>query len=128
MEDVRPGMVLAKPIMNASGMAIAGAGLTLDDVVIERLKQLGKEAIYVEGTEISESTPSLAEQQRDLEHRFRKVKDDVRQMKIRDTVSAYLRHVAENPSTPVSVSNSVDQASDMFDGGPDMYPDEQGRA
>jgi hypothetical protein len=128
MNEVQPGMVLAKPVMNSSGMVIVGAGLTLDDAVIDRLTQLGKEAIYVEGTPVLDVARSLAEQERELHHRFRKVQADGRLMKIRDAIKAHLRRVAQEPSRLSSSPIPIHEANEACAGDAGVRPGEQGTA
>ena len=90
IQEAMPGMVLAKPVTNSSGVVAVAVGLTLDEALIERLEQMGKQAIYVEG-EAQDVTISLEECERDLDRRFRKVEQDARQMKIREAIRRHLK-------------------------------------
>lgn len=49
INDAEPGMKLAKPVENESGIALYGAGMELTPAIIERLKAMGTEAVFIEG-------------------------------------------------------------------------------
>jgi len=76
LEELLPGMVLAKAIMNATGLPVVPAGAELDSPIIARLASLGLTSIYVEGESGDRNGKTLAELQADLEHRFRSVNQD----------------------------------------------------
>lgn len=49
-ERLEPGMVLAKPVMNKSGMIMLGEGMELNDSLIEKIHDMGIESVHVQGT------------------------------------------------------------------------------
>jgi hypothetical protein len=49
VERLKPGMKVAKPVVNDNGMILFGAGTVLSDALIERLTTMGIAAIDIEG-------------------------------------------------------------------------------
>lgn len=49
VDTLKPGMKVAKPVVNDSGMILFGAGTALTDSLIERLGNMNVGAVYVEG-------------------------------------------------------------------------------
>ena len=48
-ERLEPGMVLARPVMNKSGMIMLGEGTELTDNLIEKIRDMGIESVHVQG-------------------------------------------------------------------------------
>ena len=48
IDTIREGEILAKPILLANGSVLVGYGISLNSVLIERMRQLGIDRIYVE--------------------------------------------------------------------------------
>jgi hypothetical protein len=48
-ERLEPGMVLARPVMNKSGMIMLGEGTELTDNLIEKIRDMGIEGVHVQG-------------------------------------------------------------------------------
>ncbi|OGW03119.1 MAG: hypothetical protein A2Z59_13580 [Nitrospinae bacterium RIFCSPLOWO2_02_39_17] len=74
----KPGMRLAKAVLNEKGLVLCGEGVELNDALISRLSNLNINKITVEGHPVdtgAEEKP-LDEQLQDLEKRFEKVKSD----------------------------------------------------
>ncbi|OGW01218.1 MAG: hypothetical protein A2889_08765 [Nitrospinae bacterium RIFCSPLOWO2_01_FULL_39_10] len=74
----KPGMRLAKAVLNEKGLVLCGEGVELNDALISRLSNLNINKITVEGHPVdtgAEEKP-LEEQIQDLEKRFEKVKSD----------------------------------------------------
>jgi hypothetical protein len=75
-----PGMVIAKDIMrpdNPEGFPVCGKGTTLSDLLIERLKKIGIQALIVEGNLVKmEGEVSTEDQLAAIEKRFRKISGD----------------------------------------------------
>ena len=74
----KPGMRLAKAVLNEKGLVLCGEGVELNDALISRLSSLNINKITVEGHPVdtgAEEKP-LDEQLQDLEKRFEKVKSD----------------------------------------------------
>lgn len=91
LTEVLPGMVLAKPVTNATGLPIVPAGVTLDQTIIDRLKHLELTSVSIEGEAGTVSGKTLAELEAELEHRFRRVIRDPLQQKIWTALRAHLQ-------------------------------------
>lgn len=103
IDELTPGMRLAKPVTNANGLPVVAAGAELDSSIIDRLGRLGLASVYVEGEAGDTAGKTLAELQAELEHRFRGVKQDPVQQKILQHLASHLRsvhgvHDREGPS------------------------------
>lgn len=83
-----PGMVLAQEIKNAdnpSSMPICGKGVKLTESLIDRLKQMGVQAVSVEGHPVKIEGETTVEQMlAALDTRFSRVADDALMMKVKD--------------------------------------------
>ena len=91
LHEAVPGMVLAKPVTNASGLVVAAAGLMLDEQLIAHLERMGKAAVHVEGVSGEEASKSLEDLERELNARFRKVEGDPELTRIREAIRRHLR-------------------------------------
>jgi len=89
--EVLPGMVLAKPVTNATGLPIVPAGASLDQTMIDRLKHLELTSVYVEGDAGTLTGKTLAELEAELEHRFRLVIRDPLQQTIWTALRQHLQ-------------------------------------
>lgn len=49
---VKPGMVLAKPILNEDGMPLCAEGTVLSDVLIERLQRMNVTTVALKGNPV----------------------------------------------------------------------------
>jgi hypothetical protein len=76
IQELRPGMVLVKPVTNANGLPILAAGTTFDEAMIERLKRMELTSVYVEGDAGDSNGKTLMELEAELDHRFRHVAED----------------------------------------------------
>jgi len=90
LDQATPGMVLAKPVTNPTGLPILPAGTELDADLIRRLDKLNQYAVYVEGGAAVENHQTLAELEEALNQRFQKVADDPTQVMIREAVRRLL--------------------------------------
>ena len=105
IEELSPGMILAKPVTNANGLPIVAVGTTLDGFIIERLQRLELASVYVEGNQEDSNGKSLTELEAELELRFRRVAQDPVQQMILRTLRTHLRAthstipVQEEPAT-----------------------------
>lgn len=69
------GMKLAKDALSADNKVLCGAGVTLTDEIIERLKKMNVSVIVVEGHPVKfENEKSVREKLVELEMRFSRVK------------------------------------------------------
>jgi hypothetical protein len=93
IEQATAGLTLAKPVANAAGMVVLGEGAVLDDALIVRLDRMGVRAVYVEGDPEGDgvAVKTLAELERELDDRFRKVAGDPIQSRIREAVRRRVR-------------------------------------
>ncbi len=90
LDEAEPGMVLAKPVTNQTGMTVLPAGTELDQDLLKRLDRMNLTAVYVEGVAGAAGAKSPADLEQDLNRRFRKVTGDPTQVMIREAVR---RHV-----------------------------------
>ena len=90
IEELSPGMVLAKAVTNANGLPVVAARTTLDGFMIDRLQRLGQTSVYVDGDTDDTSGKTLTELEAELEHRFRRVSDDPVQHMILRTLRTHL--------------------------------------
>jgi len=91
LHELLPGLVLAKPVVNANGLPIVAVGTILDAAMIERLRQMGLTSVYVEGDALDSGGKTLAELEAELEHRFRQVAQDPIQQLILRTLRRRVR-------------------------------------
>lgn len=93
IEQLTPGMVLAKPANNAAGQMILPAGTSLDAPLIARLQDMGLTSAHVENSPGEEGAPvqTLAELEQALDRRFRRVTEDPELTRIREAVRRHLR-------------------------------------
>jgi len=100
IEELLPGMILAKPVTNTNGLPIVAVGTTLDGFIIERLQRLELTSVYVEGNQEDSSGKTLTELQAELDHRFRHVaQDPVQQMILRILRKHLLATYSTSPAT-----------------------------
>ncbi|MCC6346905.1 MAG: hypothetical protein IT388_06915 [Nitrospirales bacterium] len=74
VESLKPGMKLAKPVVNESGMILLGEGTELTEVHIERLRNMTIGSVAVAGS--AQPQKSKAELLSALDARFRKTEDE----------------------------------------------------
>ena len=89
----KPGMRLAKAVLNEKGLVLCGEGVELNDALISRLSNLNINKITVEGHPVNtgvEEKP-LEDQLKDLEERFEKVKSDPLMKMIKDMIERQIR-------------------------------------
>jgi hypothetical protein len=105
IEELLPGMILAKPVMNANGLPIVAAGAMLDGSMIKRLQRLELASVYVEGDLEDSGGKTLTELEAELNSRFRRVAHDPIQHMILRTLRNHL-HTTHGtiplPETPAT--------------------------
>ena len=88
-------MVLEKPVMRPDkpeGLAVFGKGIKLTAAGIERLKQIGVQAITVEGHPvIIEGEETLEQVLANMAHRFRQVRDNPEMMQLLDLYQTQIK-------------------------------------
>lgn len=94
IESITPGMRLARPITNESGITLFGEGTVLDERSIERIKTMGIDYIYIEGV----ATPGipLEEELHRLDSRFSKVSNVPYMTTIKTAVREYITSLYED--------------------------------
>lgn len=73
VDKLEPGMKLAKPVENASGMVLIGEGAELTMETIDRIRNLEVDGVYIQGM-TKPSTP-VEEMKSELDRRFQNVID-----------------------------------------------------
>lgn len=91
IDELLPGMILAKPATTASGLPIVARGAELDHLMIDRLRQIGLTSLYVEGEVDDVAGKTISELEAELEHRFRKVRQDPIQQMILQHLHQHLQ-------------------------------------
>lgn len=95
LDGAEPGMVLAKPVINQTGVTVLPAGTELDQDLLKRLDRMNLTAVYVEGTASATGARSPAELEQEMAQRFRKVAGDPTQVMIREAVRRHLHAVQQ---------------------------------
>ncbi|MBF0558142.1 MAG: hypothetical protein HQL08_05130 [Nitrospirae bacterium] len=74
IDRLKPGMKLAKPVVNDAGMILIGEGTLLTGTHINRLENMSISSVFVEGT----SGPAKTKEEliAELDARFRKTEDE----------------------------------------------------
>ncbi len=87
---VKPGMVLAKPIMNEQGMPLCGEGTELSDVLIERLKRMNITTVALKGhpVDLGDDVKTREEQVAEMKARFGHVAGDPLMERIMNSIEA----------------------------------------
>lgn len=105
IEELTPGMILAKPVTNAAGLVVLPSGAELDEATLSRLQRLGLASVFVEGDPDSAGGKTLTELEAELDHRFRLVSHDPLQQQLLEAIRLLLRTthgVGESPgSNPI---------------------------
>jgi len=93
IEEAKPEMTLAKPIVNEKGLVLCGKGLTLTEALISELIKLNVKKIF-----INESSPSggfdekkLEKLESELDQRFSMVEGDSFMMELKEIFKKNLR-------------------------------------
>jgi hypothetical protein len=78
LDLVKPGMVLAKPILNEKGMALCGEGAELSAAMLERLKRMDVSFVTVKGHPVDLGVEEKSKEQllAEMQGRFIHVEGD----------------------------------------------------
>ncbi len=76
VDDLEPGMKLAKPVENAGGMVLLGEGTELTMELIDRVKNMGAESVYIQG--FTKPAVPMETMLAELDKRFSNVEGDPR--------------------------------------------------
>ncbi|MBM4124319.1 MAG: hypothetical protein FJ246_05115 [Nitrospira sp.] len=92
IEQLTPGMTLAKPVTGPTGQMVLAAGATLEASLIARLRDLGLALVAVE-TPGEQEAPSqtLTELEQALDRRFQHVSENPELLRIRESIRQHLR-------------------------------------
>lgn len=74
VDSLKPGVKLAQPVVNDSGMIIIGEGTVLSDSHIDRLQNMNISSVFIEGS--AGPQKSKAELIAELDARFKKTEDE----------------------------------------------------
>ncbi len=100
---VEPGMVLAKPVVNDTGMPLCAEGTELTAALIDRLKRMNVSLLTLKGHPVEMGGPvkSPEEQIRDMTDRFARVQGDPIMDTIREAIEqAIIAESMEQPDEP----------------------------
>ena len=97
LEKAQPGMIVAKPVMNESGVVLVGAGTALSEATIEKLKSLDIASVVVKGRPVDTGIPEKPLQQlfAELDERFSLVAGDKLCQQIKEMIRQDLQHRRE---------------------------------
>jgi hypothetical protein len=101
----KPGMVLAKPILNDSGMALCAEGTELTASIIERLIKMNIFYVTLRGNPVDLGIEVKSKEQKihELNARFAKIKGDPLMDRIRASIeNAILSQVEEESADDTS--------------------------
>jgi len=72
-DKLRPGMKLLRPVTNKGGMVLLGEGTELTAALIEKIRDMGADSIFIQGT----SPPSTPKEEAlsGLDRRFKSVEE-----------------------------------------------------
>jgi len=88
LDLVQPGMVLAKPVTNDSGMALCAEGTELSANIIDRLKRMNISFVTLKGNpvDLGGEVKTREEKVREIIARFSKVDSDPIMDKVKDSI------------------------------------------
>lgn len=97
LDKATSGMVIAKPVMNESGVVLIGEGTALTDAALEKLKDLEIPHVIVKGRPLDAGTPekSLDQLYAELDERFTLVAADKLCMQIKDLIKKDMKRRKE---------------------------------
>lgn len=91
ISELKAGMVVAKAIMNDSGMVLLSEGTALTESLIARLGRMDLKSIFIEGA--AASGKSREEMLADLDSRFSKTESEPYMGKIKAAIKARIEEV-----------------------------------
>jgi hypothetical protein len=93
IELVKPGMVLARPITNDTGMALCAEGTELSETIIERLIRMNVSHVTLKGhpVDIGGETKTTEQKIEELITRFSRVQEDPLMQNILSAAQSALR-------------------------------------
>jgi hypothetical protein len=91
--SLEPGMRTAKPVVNTSGMVLLGEDTVLTPELIDRIRNMEVDGVYVQG--LSKPLVPLEAALADLDRRFRLADGDPRMEVIRKVVRRHIEGLYE---------------------------------
>ncbi len=93
VEQLKPGMKLARPLLNSSGMVLMAEGTELTEARISKIENMGVDSVYIDG-------PSIPARPKDellasLDSRFTKVEGNPRMAIIKNAVKDHIEAMYE---------------------------------
>lgn len=110
---VKPGMVLAKPIVNDVGMPLCAEGTELTAALIDRLKKMNVSLLTLKGNPVEMGRPAKSpeEQIREMSARFAHVQGDPIMDTIREAIEqAIIAESTEQPEDETAEQDETDRA------------------
>jgi len=94
---VKPGMVLAKPILNEDGMPLCAEGTVLSDALIERLQRMNVTMVTLKGNPVDtgQGVKTPEEKIAEMRQRFVHVTEQPRMQRLMLAVEDAIRHEGE---------------------------------
>jgi hypothetical protein len=81
LNELKPGLKLLKPVTNASGMVLLSEGVELNEELIERLRRMEVESVFVRGA--NRQDRPLEELLSELDARFKKTEQEPHMMTLK---------------------------------------------
>ncbi len=88
VEQLRPGMKLARPLENTSGMVLMAEGTELTEARISKIENMGVDSVYIDGP--SQPARPKEELLAALEERFRKAENSPPMAVIKKAVKEHI--------------------------------------
>jgi len=88
VEQLKPGMKLARPLENSSGMVLMAEGTELTEARISKIENMGVDSVYIDGP----TRPARPKEEllAALEERFRKVGGNPRMALLKKAVREHI--------------------------------------
>jgi UDP-N-acetylmuramyl pentapeptide synthase len=93
LDKLEPGMKIAKPVRNASGMVLLGENTDLTAELIDRIKTVGIDSVYIHGT--SKPTIPMQTMLSELDERFRLVEKEPHMDFLKKVIKEHIERLYE---------------------------------
>ena len=93
IEQLKPGMKLGRPLLNASGMVLMAEGTELTEARISKIENMGVDSVFIEGP--TRPTKPKEELLASLDRRFAKVEENPSMALIKKTVKEHIEALYE---------------------------------
>lgn len=87
---VKPGMILARPVINEKGMPLCAEGTELNATIIDRLKKMGIDMLTLKGhpVDLGRDEKTSEEKVREMMARFGRVTGEPVMDKLKEAIAA----------------------------------------